>query len=263
MENSRLKYTRFTGNRFCKLVSVLKAGFRSPTMFGCAIRRMLKEVYRHEISHTGLIASVPLYRIVPADTRVSLVNFGIRDGNVSVYELLCIGTIVAHCCPQVILEIGTFDGNSTLQMALNAPSDANIYTLDLPSHRQISCSKVLTSVDLRYIRDKDRFQRKYYGVKISNKIIELFGDSATFDFASMTAKSGPIEFAFIDGSHSYEYVRNDTEQVLKILAPRGVVLWHDYDCSWEGVWSYLNELSRRLPLLHIEGTTLVYYAHDG
>ena len=63
---------------------------------------------------------------------------------------------------------------------------------------------------------------------------------------------------FIDGSHSYDYVRNDTKKALEILAPGGVVLWHDFVPGWPGVMEYLDELGARLPLQRIEGTALVY-----
>ncbi len=70
-----------------------------------------------------------------------------------------------------------------------------------------------------------------------------------------------IEFIFIDGSHSYEYLLNDSKQVLKLLRNgKGVMLWHDYDV-WEGVTRALNKLylqDRQFKgLKHIEGTSMV------
>ena len=43
-----------------------------------------------------------------------------------------------------------------------------------------------------------------------------------------------MDFAFIDGSHSYDYVASDTRNVLKMMNhKKGVILWHDFS---EGVW---------------------------
>jgi hypothetical protein len=45
------------------------------------------------------------------------------------------------------------------------------------------------------------------------------------------------------------------------VAPGGLVLWHDYAGPRHapGVYRALNELARRLPLVRLEGTTLVAY----
>ena len=68
-----------------------------------------------------------------------------------------------------------------------------------------------------------------------------------------------MNLAFIDGSQSYEYVKNDTEKVLPLMAPGGVVLWHDYDFRWPGVCRYLNERRNELSLRRIEDTTIGYH----
>jgi hypothetical protein len=44
---------------------------------------------------------------------------------------------------------------------------------------------------------------------------------------------------------------------------QGVIAWHDYSAEWPGVFRYLVELSRGLPLVHIAGTTLVVYRSAG
>ena len=72
-----------------------------------------------------------------------------------------------------------------------------------------------------------------------------------------------VDFAFVDGSHSYDYVKNDTEKLLRLLAPSGVIVWHDYCRAWPGVVRYLNELGTTLPLRYVDGTTLVYLKRTG
>jgi hypothetical protein len=44
---------------------------------------------------------------------------------------------------------------------------------------------------------------------------------------------------------------------MRMVKPGGLVLWHDYGPGCHGVFRALNELSRRLPLVHVAGTTLV------
>ena len=64
---------------------------------------------------------------------------------------------------------------------------------------------------------------------------------------------------FIDGSHSYDNVRNDTERILDLMAPGGIVPWHNYVPAWPGVVEYLGERSQQLSLVRVEGTNLVYH----
>jgi hypothetical protein len=90
------------------------------------------------------------------------------------------------------------------------------------------------------------------------RIHQLVGDSATFDPSPF---EDAVEVVYVDGSYSYTYVKNDTEQALRMLSPSGTLLWDDYP-HYGGVYAYLNELSPTLdrPLLHILGTRLVMYS---
>ena len=47
---------------------------------------------------------------------------------------------------------------------------------------------------------------------------------------------------FIDGSHTYEYVKNDTEKCLRIAGDGATLVWHDCDRTHPGVVRYLCEL---------------------
>ncbi|MHC4668647.1 MAG: class I SAM-dependent methyltransferase [Planctomycetota bacterium] len=228
---------------------------RHPALTVRSLGRGLAGLYRDKVTRASPIAALPLEALVDPETSVTLSNFRGRDGNVSLTELLAISAIVRHRQPRLLLEIGTFDGNTTLQMAHNSPEDARIYTLDLPPGG--AATRVLDPKDRAYIADGARQQRRYETSPLGRKVVQCLGDSAAFDFGSILAR-GALELAFVDGSHSYDYVQNDTEKVLALLAPDGVVLWHDYVPAWPGVIRYLDELSARLPLVRIEGTSLVY-----
>nr|NGX27717.1 hypothetical protein [Chlamydiota bacterium] len=84
---------------------------------------------------------------------VRLENFFSRNGNLSPYEVMAIAAIITEEKPKRLLEIGTFDGNTTLQMALNAPDDAIIHTIDLPTGKMETREPVLES-DLQFICDE-------------------------------------------------------------------------------------------------------------
>ncbi len=75
-------------------------------------------------------------------------------------------------------------------------------------------------------------------------------------------RDSTFKFIFIDGDHSLEGVRIDTEVAVRLLAPGGIIAWHD--CldgapDWVGVKRYLTGLSMELDLVQVEGTWLALY----
>ena len=64
---------------------------------------------------------------------------------------------------------------------------------------------------------------------------------------------------WVDACHDYEYVCRDTESALRIVAPGGWILWHDYRHTawWSGVTRCLQQLKRKhQALFHVKGTTI-------
>lgn len=194
------------------------------------------------------------------DSRINLVmeNCRSENGNVSSYELMCISAVCSYFQPLRVLEIGTFDGNTTLQMALNSPTGGAVFTMDLPEG-QAAGELDTDEADLQFITGRLGKLKRFENTPVEGKIRQIYADSARFDFSALER----VDMAFIDGSHSYEYVKNDTEKVLPILSRGGVMVWHDYTPNWMGVWRYLNELSDRMELKNIIGTTLVVHVNQG
>ena len=92
--------------------------------------------------------------------------------------------------------------------------------------------------------------------KESEKVIQHLSDSAKFDYLPFNSK---IDLFFIDGAHSYEYVRSDTENALNTIKPGGIILWHDYTNVID-VTEYLNELSSTKPIYRINHTSIAVYS---
>lgn len=180
------------------------------------------------------------------------------DGNISLYELTVIAKLIRWVQPKRVFEIGTFDGRTTLNIAMNAPKDAEVFTLDLTASERKDITHSLAPFEERYVNKAvsgDRFRNNPGGKNIQ----QLLGDSASFDYAPY---QGSIDLVFIDGSHAYEYVKSDTEASLKLLRPQGgVLIWHD--CGvWNDVTRYLHELDAKLgtgTLKQIEDTSLVVW----
>jgi len=157
--------------------------------------------------------------------------------------------------PKLIFEIGTFHGSGALHWASNAP-DAEVYTLDLPQ----KCLPALstTQVDKLYIRQQRNGKRLLFDQKReASRIHCLYGDSAQFDY---TAFLGRVDLFFIDGAHSYEYVRSDTLHALACCHPGSVIAWHDYGrVGFNGVSHWLREFAAQgREIYRVPGGSLAY-----
>jgi hypothetical protein len=250
-------------------------GFLRPYLFGAGSaaylfalgwirprnRGLIVELSRH-FGYTYNVheqAAVPLVALdeltdetVPIDVRA----LDSVDGNVSDRELIAICRLVRKARPTLVFEFGTFDGRTTLNIAANAPAQATVYTLDLPADQSDRSAVPLDTRELRYAT-KPESGARFKGSEMDAKIVQLYGDSGTFDFSP---HEGRIDFVFVDGSHVYEYVVNDSLQAVRMLRQgHGTIVWHDYS-RWDGVTRALNDLRRRHPafggLRWLEGTTL-------
>lgn len=205
------------------------------------------------------LPKISIEDLVPTEINAVVVERQHVDGNVSENEIEIISRIVAYLKPQAMFEVGTFDGRTTINMALNAPADAHVYTLDLPAEQINLTTYKLATVgeysDINYVLKAESGAR-YKQKTGSEKITQLFGDSATFDY-SPYAQS--MDLVFIDGSHVREYTKNDTEAAFSMIKAGGIILWHDYASVWPDVTAVLDEYGAKgFDIKHIEGTTLAY-----
>jgi hypothetical protein len=192
--------------------------------------------------------------------RLFLTEFAKQDGNVSIGELAVLAQAAAGIHPgSEVIEIGTFDGRTCLNLALNAPPASPIFTIDLPPNHPTRFQ--LEPGEERYV-DKphpgSRLRRcapAFAG--LSQRITQLLGDSASFDWSSHYRKAGLV---FVDGSHAYDYVRSDSATAMRLVAANGTILWHDYGV-WNEVTRALEDLEQalNLGLRHIRGTSLVLW----
>jgi predicted O-methyltransferase YrrM len=169
-------------------------------------------------------------------------------------DRLILTGIVKQLAPRTVFEIGTYLGETTLALARSCPQ-AQLYTLDLPDPE----TRKDTALEFT---DEYLFERWDRGVAFrdqpeAQRIQCLQGDSARFDFSPYESR---MDLIFIDASHSYSYVKADTQAALKMLSPDGAILWHDYP-TYPGIFAYLNELAREqhLRIVHPLGSGLALY----
>ncbi len=187
-------------------------------------------------SHTASISS---------DPRNTLPNF-------------LVGLIAAAVRPLYALEIGTGHGRSTGQIAAQLREGASVVTIapplqwSDPQHRP-NC-KELTELHT-FNKTGERFA--WEGTTLEKRIEPIRADSRTMDYAPLGRQ---FDFVFIDGSHTEDAVRKDTECALPFLSGGAVALWHDYESSVlsHGVDKYLHRLAKssQWPIYAIEHTTV-------
>lgn len=183
-----------------------------------------------------------------------------ENGNIRISELGILSALATACEDgSNLFEIGTFDGRTTLNLALNSPSQCKVFTLDLPRDLE---TKFAIELGERHMVEKPKpglRYEKYRAIRPAavGKIQQLFGDSAVFDYVPYAESCSLV---FVDGSHAYAYAISDTQAALKIVKNGGVIIWHDYGI-WEGVTRALEELEQRdgYGLRNIRGTSLVYW----
>ena len=206
--------------------------------------------------YSKLLPLVTIDDVAP-DKNIVVKNNEFEDGNVSAFELECICRLVKKHQPQNIFEIGTFNGRTSYHMAANSPENTKVVTLDLPKTEMANTALRIKSGEKKFI-NKDHSGDYFMDTEMNKKITQIYADSAQADYSPYNNK---MDFVFIDGSHSYEYVISDTQVARKLLRNgKGVIVWHDY--GWNEVIQALNEFYKEdsfyKNMKNINGTSLVF-----
>jgi len=165
-----------------------------------------------------------------------------------------IASVVRAIAPEAILEIGTFKGVTTYLMLLNTDR-CQIVTVDLPLETTAESQRHLNDGDRRLVGiGRQAVGAAFQGKPGSERIRQVLQDSMKLNVREHLQSA---DLVFVDGGHTYELVKNDTEKAFEILSDRGTVLWDDYGCWHPGVPRYLDELSEKMTLFRIEETGLV------
>lgn len=180
-----------------------------------------------------------IVRAFPATENLVIDAGSWQDGCTAPLERFLIAQLVRHFQPRTIVEVGTYRGTTTRLLLDNMPPDARIYTIDLPLDAK--ASEITAASDERLIRHR-QVGAEYQAHPLAKNVTQILGN--TFEAATWEQVPEGIDFAFIDASHSYEAVRNDTERLWPKLSPKAIVLWHDFtetDSRERGVGKYLRE----------------------
>ena len=173
----------------------------------------------------------------------------------SEHAMALLSVLVAEV-PSEVLEIGKYMGYTTRQMAENLGT-AIIHTVDLPQNfsaeRDPEHNFPKEDVDLiaRRVVGRD-----FNGHPCASRIKQHFADTARWDFH----EAGQPTFFFIDGTHTYEYCKNDSEKCFELCGGRGVFIWHDCNETHPGVVRFISEWRRQgKDIKRIAGTSIAYW----
>jgi predicted O-methyltransferase YrrM len=128
---------------------------------------------------------------------------------------------------KTVLEVGAYKGFGTVLMA---QAGATVWAVDW--HRG--------DADLG---PRDTLCGWWTNVRrhhVEDQVVGLVGRSQ--DVLPLL-REGMFGLAFIDGYHAYEAVTEDVRLALPLLAPGGLVAFHDYSDTWPDVKRAVNELA--------------------
>ncbi|MFA5360557.1 MAG: class I SAM-dependent methyltransferase [Candidatus Paceibacterota bacterium] len=166
--------------------------------------------------------------------------------DMSGYEFL-LDTIIDKKIYQLegdFVEIGAFIGGGTYKLSKlleKLKIEKKIYVIDtfnlsLDDH---TCKQLKETLNLHKKIMKDKKQYEFYKKVTKNckNIITLIGDSK-----KTTLSCEKVSFAYIDGNHSYDYVKNDFYLIWDKLVSTGIIAFHDYNFDQPGAIRAIHEL---------------------
>jgi predicted O-methyltransferase YrrM len=175
-------------------------------------------------------------------------------------DLMHLGLLCTLVRPRRIFEIGTSNGYSSLFLAANSGPDVQIWTMDLPTS-DLSTQESITYFDRYIIEACHKAEPLFVSHPLGQTIRRVYGDSAKFDFSPYRSS---IDFFFVDGAHTYDYVRLDTISALRCCRAGSVIAWHD--CGRHGlsrdVTTWLEELNRFAPVYAAPGSSVAFMPCD-
>ena len=222
----------------------------APTRF----RRVMPEFRKVSdmLFHPG-IGDFDVSQLPAPDSTIEMLPVSPGYGGMPAQDLYALLRVIRWIQPRRVFEIGTFQGVTTAHMAINC--DAEICTLDLPRD-QASEVEGYSENDLHLLQRREEIGQAYRPFNSDSRVHQLFGDSRSFDYCPYL---GLMDFVLVDACHLFDYVTSDSRIALRLLAERGVILWHDFGNSRDVVRA-LRKMATTIPIVHLEGTALALHA---
>jgi hypothetical protein len=154
--------------------------------------------------------------------------------SISLIEAVGLAVLMKKANAKRVFEFGTHRGVSTSQLASNLPESGEVLTLDLPRSDRRTHYSIDNPGDIEVSQMPEKAD--LIPENLRSRIRFLEHDSATFDESPYVNQ---MDFVFVDGAHTAEYVRSDSEKAWKMVRPGGIVAWHDCRPQTPDVVHYL------------------------
>ncbi len=210
----------------------------------------LSEYVRRKYGLSQGLPTLDLLDLFPAfDERVA--PFAFLEGGSTPIDLALLRALARRYDRCRYFEIGAWRGESVANVAAVANECISLSLSDAEMRS--------AGWDNRYVDTARVFSRDL------KNVIHLGHDSKTFDY---TPYLGSCDLVFIDGDHSYDGVRSDTEHAFRLLRnEHSVIVWHDYmrtseiDLMWGVIAGLLDGApsAARRHLYHVSNTLCAVY----
>jgi predicted O-methyltransferase YrrM len=195
-----------------------------------ALSRSVSEVELQELFLSEKIA----YEWARVEAEVSQLAITDKASGVNPGDRRAIYYLIRDLRPKSILEIGTHIGASTVHIVAALQNRVESQS---PPYR-------LTTVDIRDVNDIQSRPWLRVGSTYSPRdMIARMGAADRVEFVTssslefLSSSKERYEFIFLDGDHSARTVYQEVPAALRILAPGGVILLHDYFPNLQTLWS--------------------------
>lgn len=159
-------------------------------------------------------------------------RFLMRDSDTGRNALMALVGSLPSERPLVMIEVGSYRGESA-QIFLGTNRFSRIYCID-PWKMYYDANDGAAFTDMAAV-ERDFDQR----VGGDERVVKVKG---TIDTFLEQYPDVEIDFAYVDGCHTYEAVKHDLSRILSTCPPRVAVGGHDYaDKLWEGVKQAIEE----------------------
>lgn len=156
-------------------------------------------------------------------------------------ELLEFASLVQERRPKALIEIGTRNGGTFFMLCRLAHPRAKVISLDLPGGQFGGGYTIFQAPVINHMKRSGQqlqlLRKDSHDPATQARVVNALGDTR-------------LDLLFIDGDHTYDGVKRDFEMYSPLVAPGGLIAFHDIvdtaneDCHVNRFWS---EVKTRYP----------------